>query len=97
MNVTHRKRMDIMKNEFISTVNHECRPPLTSIQGSLGLLKIKTNGSLETKSNRSPQSIRHYVYKCVRVVIFFAADHRGAEPSGAVVWLKQKTWPLLRI
>ncbi len=35
--VTERKRLDKLKDEFISTVNHELRTPLTSIKGSLGL------------------------------------------------------------
>lgn len=33
-----RKRIEKMKNEFVSTVSHELRTPLTSIRGSLGLL-----------------------------------------------------------
>lgn len=36
--ITERKEIDQMKNEFISTVSHELRTPLTSIRGSLGLI-----------------------------------------------------------
>lgn len=50
--ITERKQMDIMKDEFVSTVNHELRTPLTSIHGALGLLKIKTEGRLDGKSHQ---------------------------------------------
>jgi len=33
-----RKRLDLLKDEFVATVSHELRTPLTSISGSLGLL-----------------------------------------------------------
>lgn len=36
--ITERKKVEDMKNEFISTVSHELRTPLTSIRGSIGLL-----------------------------------------------------------
>ncbi len=36
--ITERKRMDMMKAEFVSTVSHELRTPLTSISGALGLV-----------------------------------------------------------
>lgn len=45
--ITERKKIDRMKNEFISTVSHELRTPLTSIRGSLGLLVGGAAGDLE--------------------------------------------------
>jgi PAS domain S-box-containing protein len=36
--LSERKKIENMKNEFVSTVSHELRTPLTSIRGSLGLL-----------------------------------------------------------
>jgi len=36
--ITERRRMEQLKNEFISMVSHELRTPLTSIRGSLGLI-----------------------------------------------------------
>lgn len=44
--LTERKKMEQMKNEFISTVSHELRTPVTSIRGSLGLLAGGVAGKL---------------------------------------------------
>lgn len=44
--LTELKKVDKLKNEFVSTVSHELRTPLTSIKGSLGLLKASVFGDL---------------------------------------------------
>ncbi len=36
--ITEHKRMEGIKDDFVSTVSHELRTPLTSIRGSIGLL-----------------------------------------------------------
>ena len=44
--ITERKKVDRMKDEFVATVSHELRTPLTSIRGSLGLLTGGAMGAL---------------------------------------------------
>lgn len=46
--ITERKRIEQMKNEFVSAVSHELRTPLTSISGSLGLIVSGMLGDLPT-------------------------------------------------
>ncbi len=47
--ISERKKIDKMKNEFISNVSHELRTPLTSISGSLGLINSGNLGELPKK------------------------------------------------
>ncbi|MFT6466641.1 PAS domain-containing protein [Halopseudomonas sp.] len=48
--ITERRRLDKMKDQFIATVSHELRTPLTSINGSLGLLAGGAVGPLPEKA-----------------------------------------------
>ena len=50
--ITERKQIDVMKNQFVSTVNHELRTPLTSIQASLGILQKKVSAKIDPKEKR---------------------------------------------
>lgn len=47
--ISARKKIDIMKNEFVSTVSHELRTPLTSIFGALGLVNSGALGIVTEK------------------------------------------------
>jgi PAS domain S-box-containing protein len=50
--ITQRREVDRMKNEFISVVSHELRTPLTAIRGSLGLLASGAMGPLTPATAR---------------------------------------------
>lgn len=50
--ISERKKLDRMKDQFISTVSHELRTPLTSIKGSLGLLTGGAAGELPDKAQK---------------------------------------------
>jgi PAS domain S-box-containing protein len=52
VDISARKRMDRLKDEFVSTVSHELRTPLTSIAGSLGLLIGGAAGTLPEPAAR---------------------------------------------
>ncbi|MFZ6647097.1 ATP-binding protein [Undibacterium sp. TJN25] len=48
--ITDRKRVEAMKNEFVSTVSHELRTPLTSINGALKLIVGGVAGEVAPKA-----------------------------------------------
>ena len=52
VDISERKRLDRLKDEFVSMVSHELRTPLTSISGSLGLLMGNAAGHLPETAMR---------------------------------------------
>jgi PAS domain S-box-containing protein len=48
--ISERKKIDTLKNEFVSTVSHELRTPLTSIRGSLGLVAGGVAGAMSAQA-----------------------------------------------
>lgn len=50
--ITQRKQVEQMKDEFISIVSHELRTPLTSLRGALGLLSTGRLGVLTEQGQR---------------------------------------------
>lgn len=49
--ITEDKRVERLKNEFISTVSHELRTPLTSIRGALGLILGGVTGTFPEETH----------------------------------------------
>jgi PAS domain S-box-containing protein len=52
--VTERRALDRMKDEFISTVSHELRTPLTALRAALGLV---SSGTLDAKPEKMRQMV----------------------------------------
>jgi two-component system sensor histidine kinase VicK len=63
--VTERRSLDRMKDEFISTVSHELRTPLTSLRAALGLI---AGGALEKRPEKVPQMLDIALSNCDRLV-----------------------------
>jgi signal transduction histidine kinase len=50
--ITERRQVERIKDEFVSVVGHELRTPLTSIRGSLGLMAGGVFGELDEQGKR---------------------------------------------
>jgi signal transduction histidine kinase len=91
--VSERRRLEKMKDEFISTVSHELRTPLTSLRASLGLI---SSGALDKRPEKQRQMVEMAIGNCDRLVRLvndildfdsvekgkLPLDRRPTEPSG---------------
>jgi PAS domain S-box-containing protein len=63
--ISERRAIEKLKDEFISIVSHELRTPLTSIIGSLGLLKT---GIYDNKPEKAKRMLEIALTDCERLV-----------------------------
>jgi PAS domain S-box-containing protein len=66
--VTERREVERMKDEFVSVVSHELRTPLTSIRGSLGLLAAGKVGEIPEKGRRMLEIAVQNTDRLVRLI-----------------------------
>jgi PAS domain S-box-containing protein len=66
--VTERREVDRLKDEFVSVVSHELRTPLTSIRGSLGLLAAGKVGEIPEKGRRMLEIAVQNTDRLVRLI-----------------------------
>ena len=63
--VSERRRLERMKDEFISTVSHELRTPLTSLRASLGLI---SSGTLDKRPEKQRQMLNMAIDNSDRLI-----------------------------
>jgi PAS domain S-box-containing protein len=66
--ITERRRLDRMKDQFIATVSHELRTPLTSINGSLGLLAGGAAGNLPERAGALVETAQRNVKRLTLLI-----------------------------
>ena len=66
--ITERKQVERLKDEFVSVVGHELRTPLTSIRGSLGLLDGGLAGDIDDEAREMVKMALDNTNRLVRLV-----------------------------
>jgi PAS domain S-box-containing protein len=66
--ITQRKQVERIKDEFVSVVGHELRTPLTSIRGSLGLLDGGLAGEIDDEAGEMVKLALDNTNRLVRLV-----------------------------
>jgi PAS domain S-box-containing protein len=81
--ITERRAVERMKDEFVSTVSHELRTPLTSIRGALGLLQAGLLGDFGERGQQMLNIALMNTERLVRLINDILDIERIS--SGAVV------------
>ncbi len=66
--ISERRAVERMKDEFVSVVSHELRTPLTSIRGALGLLTSGLIGALPERGQRMLEIAVNNTDRLVRLI-----------------------------
>lgn len=66
--ISERKAVERLKDEFVSTVSHELRTPLTSVVGSLGLLRAGAVGELPDAARRLVDIADNNARRLIRLI-----------------------------
>jgi PAS domain S-box-containing protein len=66
--ISERKAVERLKDEFVSTVSHELRTPLTSVVGSLGLLRAGAVGELPDAAQRLVEIAENNSRRLIRLI-----------------------------
>ena len=65
--ISHRREIERIKDDFIATVSHELRTPLTSVVGSLGLLRGGAVGALPAKASQLVEIAENNARRLIRL------------------------------
>ena len=76
LDITERKEVEKMKDEFVSMVSHELRTPLTSIRGALGLVSAGLLGNLTEKARHMLEVATNNTDRLVRLLNDILDIHR---------------------
>ena len=68
LDVTQRKRVESMKDEFVSAVSHELRTPLAIIEGSISLVLDGVIGDLNKKQNKMLGNAKESIHRLMRII-----------------------------
>jgi PAS domain S-box-containing protein len=65
--ISHRREIERIKDDFIATVSHELRTPLTSVVGSLGLLRAGAAGTLPESAGQLIEIAENNARRLIRL------------------------------
>ncbi len=68
LDISERREVERIKQEFVSMVSHELRSPLTSVQGFLSLLSEEIYGSLNVQGKKNVSLAERNVTRLIKLI-----------------------------